>query len=172
MNTLDKTQLRWMIRCDMEEVLEIESHSFDDPWDRESLILCLRERNVVSCVVELDGCVVGFMIYELHKTRIHIVKFAVHQHHRRKGIGSLMADKLIGKLSPWRRNQIILEVDERNLSAQKFFRSRLFAATKLLRNFYENEQQSDAYRMVYETLGDVIFPEKDKANLNRISRYY
>ena len=50
----------------------------------------------------------GFMIYELHKSRLHIINFAVHAEFRRRRIGTQMITKLIGKLSHQRRTRILL----------------------------------------------------------------
>src|SRR5215470_6285738 len=92
--------IRWMIRRDMPEVLAIESHSFEFPWSEDDFIRCLRQRNCIGMVAERDERVVGFMIYELHRNRLHILNFAVHPDFRRHGVGHQMATKLIGKLSP------------------------------------------------------------------------
>ena len=70
-------QIRWMIRRDMPEVLRIENDSFEFNWTEEDFLACLRQRNCIGMVAEYDGRVVGFMIYELHKTRLHILNFAV-----------------------------------------------------------------------------------------------
>ena len=70
-------QIRWMIRRDMPEVLKIEHESFEFNWTEEDFLACLRQRNCIGMVAEHDNRVVGFMIYELHKTRLHILNFAV-----------------------------------------------------------------------------------------------
>ena len=141
-----RVHIRWMIRRDMPEVLGIEGESFQFPWSEDDFIRCLRQRNCIGMVCEYDAKVVGFMIYELHKNRLHILNFAVHQQLRRKGIGTQMIRKLIGKLSPQRRSRIMLEVRETNLAAQLFFRDIGFRAISLLRNFYEDTTE-DAYLM-------------------------
>jgi ribosomal-protein-alanine N-acetyltransferase len=88
------------------------------------------------------------MIYELHKNRLHILNFAVSPDCQRHGIGRSMVTKLIGKLSPQRRNRILLEVRETNLDAQLFFRDTGFRAISVLRDFYEDTTE-DAYLMQY-----------------------
>ena len=92
--------------------------------------------------------VVAFMIYELHRSRLHMLNFAVTRSHRRLGIGTHMLDKLIGKLTPDRRGRIVLEVRETNLPAQLFFRSLGFRATSVLKDFYRDSTE-DAYLMQY-----------------------
>ena len=97
------------------------------------------------------------MVYELNKTRLHVLNFAVAPDCRRSGVGSRMLAKLIGKLSSQRRTRIVLEVRETNLPAQLFFRENGFRAVSVLRNYYEDTPE-DAYTMQYR-----YRPEKSPA---------
>ena len=158
--------IRWMIRRDMAGVLEIEKLGFEFSWSEEDFVRCLRQRNCIGMVCEYEERVVGFMIYELHKNRIHVLNFAVHPDFSRRAVGRQMMDKLIGKLSSQRRNRIMLEVRETNLSAQLFFRSMGFRAISVLRDYYDDAIE-DAYLMQYRfqaTTVDAQLP------VNRISR--
>lgn len=139
-------QIRWMIRRDLTEVLAIENLSFEFPWSEEDFIRCLQQRNCIGMVAEQGGRVLGFMIYELHKTRLHLLNFAVAPSARRRGVGNQMVNKLLGKLSPQRRTRVTLEVRETNLSAQLFFREAGFRAVSVLRGFYDDTPE-DAYLM-------------------------
>lgn len=143
-----KVHIRWMIRRDMPEVLEIEEDSFEFPWLHEDFIRCLRQINCIGMVVELEDRIVGFMVYELHRLHIHVLNFAVAPNWRRCGIGSQMVDKLISKLSVQRRARINLEVRETNLLAQLFFRKNGFRAVSVLPQFYLDAGE-DAYLMRY-----------------------
>ncbi len=140
--------IRWMIRRDMPSVLAIEEASFEFPWSEEEFIRCLRQRNCIGMVAEQDDEVVGFMIYELHKNRLHLLNFSVAPGRRRSTIGTSMIDKLSSKLSQDRRNRITLEVRETNLGAQLFFKQLGFRAVSVLRDFYEDTTE-DAYLMQY-----------------------
>jgi [ribosomal protein S18]-alanine N-acetyltransferase len=144
--------IRWMIRRDMPMVLAIEEASFEFAWSEEEFIRCLRQRNCIGMVAELNDEVVGFMIYELHKNRLHLLNFAVSPTLRRSCIGTAMMDKLVGKLSSDRRNRILLEVRETNLDAQLFFRHLGFRAISVLRDFYEDTTE-DAYLMQFRMAG-------------------
>ena len=140
--------VRWMIRRDMPEVLQIEREAFEFPWSDEDFTRCLRQRNCIGMVGEYADSVVAFMIYELHRTRLHMLNFAVLRSHRRLGIGSQMLRKLVAKLAPERRSQVVLEVRETNLAAQLFFRSVGFRAVSVLKDFYQDTTE-DAYLMQY-----------------------
>jgi ribosomal-protein-alanine N-acetyltransferase len=143
-----RVHIRWMIRRDMPEVLEIERGSFEFPWFEEEFIRSLRQRNCIGMVAEHAERVVGFMIYELHKTRLHILNFAVAPDARRRGVGRQMLEKLLGKLSSQRRTRITLEVRETNVPAQLFFRENGFRATSVLHEFYDDSPE-DAYLMQF-----------------------
>ncbi|REK19329.1 MAG: ribosomal-protein-alanine N-acetyltransferase [Planctomycetota bacterium] len=161
-----RVHIRWMIRRDMGEVLQIEGHAFEFPWSEEDFIRCLRQRNCIGMVAEHEDRVVGFMIYELHRTRLHLLNFAVADDFRRRQVGSQMLSKLVGKLSSQRRTRIALEVRETNLPAQLFFRSMGFRAVSVLRDFYDDTTE-DAYLMQYRERpqpSEVIVP------INRITR--
>ena len=143
-----RVHIRWMIRRDMPEVLGIEAESFEFPWLEEDFIRCLRQRNCIGMVAEHDDRVVGFMIYELAKNRIQVLNFATAAEYRRRGIGTQMIGKLIGKLSAQRRTRVTLDVRETNLPAQLFFRDSGFRAVSVLRDYYEDTPE-DAYVMQY-----------------------
>jgi [ribosomal protein S18]-alanine N-acetyltransferase len=143
-----RVHIRWMIRRDMPEVLDIEGESFEFPWSEDDFIRSLRQRNCIGMVAEFEDRVVGSMIYELHKSRIHVLNFAVAPEFRRCGVGSQMLAKLTAKLSLQRRSRIILEVRETNLAAQLFFRENGFRAVSVLHGYYADTPE-DAYIMQY-----------------------
>jgi ribosomal-protein-alanine N-acetyltransferase len=156
-----------MIRRDMPDVLRTETESFDYAWTEEDFLRCLRQRNCIGMVAEHNDRVVGFMIYELHKTKLHILNFAVAPSHRRTGIGAQMITKLIGKLSSHRRTKITLAVRERNLAAQLFFRAQEFRALRVLRNYYEDSGE-DAFLMEFR-VGEE--DEEFDGPVNRIAQF-
>ena len=143
-----KVSIRWMRWKDMKEVLEIENECFEFAWVEDDFVRCLQQRNCIGMVAEYQGRVVGFMIYELQKTKIHLLNVATLKEFRRKGVGAQLVAKLIAKLGNQRRSRILLEVRETNLPAQLFLRSLGFLAIDILHGFYDGTQE-DAYLMVY-----------------------
>jgi len=143
--------IRWMIRRDMPEVLNIEGRSFDWPWLEEGFIKCLRQRNCIGMVAEYQEKVVGYMIYELHKNKLHVLNFATHPEFRHRKVATQMVDKLLkGKLGK-RRRSIELCVSDDNLDMQLFLRDSGFFASHVEYNFYE-ESSRDAYFFTYSVL--------------------
>lgn len=144
----DELHIRWMIRHDMPQVQNIEDDSFEWPWSEEEFIRCLRQRNSIGMVATYGDTVAGFMVYELNKSHLDVLDFAVAAEYRRRGVGSAMVAKLVSKLSHQRRKEICLSCRERNLAGQVFFRSQGFRAVNVLRDFYEDTTE-DAIRFVY-----------------------
>lgn len=143
-----KVHIRWMIRRDMPEVLEIEKDSFEFPWTEEDFIRCVRQRNCIGMVAEFKEEIVGYMVYELHKSRVHLLSFATHPDFRYRSVGRQLVDKLKSKLRDGGRCRITLEVRETNLDAQLFFQQCGFAATAVLEDYYFDRAE-DAYVMEY-----------------------
>lgn len=167
---MDKLHIRWMIKRDMPEVLEIEGMSFAAPWSEEDFISSLKRRNCIGMVCEAtvghDDFLIGYMIYDLEKNSLNLLNFAVHPDYRRKGAGKLMVDKLIGKLSDQRRSRLTTTVSEANLEALQFFKANEFIATNIEKGYYD-DSDDDAIKMIY-------FYGENREHLfkNRISKYY
>lgn len=143
-------EVRWMIKRDMPTVLAIEAEAFEFPWCEMSFIRAMRQRNCIGMVIEdlRASEVRGFMIYELHKNRLHILNIAVDAAHRGRGYGRWMVQRLTNKLSHERRNRIMTEVRETNVDAQLFFRAMNFRAISVLKDFYDDTNE-DAYLFQY-----------------------
>lgn len=141
-----RVHVRWMIRRDLEEVLGIETRSFEFAWTEEDFLRCLRKRNVIGMVAEYGDRIVGYMLYRLSKCEVTVVNFAVDPRYRRTGVGAQLATKLLGKLSSHRRRGAVLMVRESNLTAQLFFRACGFRAAGVTRGYYEDTGET-AYRM-------------------------
>lgn len=160
-----EVHVRWLIRRDMPEVLDIESASFEYPWSHDDFITCLQQRNCIGMVAELDGEVVGYIIYEMERSEFHVLNVAVRPDCRRRGVGQQLIEKVIGKLRPRQRTRINLEVRETNLAAQLFFRRFGFQAITVLKDFYDDTAE-DAYMMMYQ------LQETQAAEpVNRLRRY-
>lgn len=144
----EHVQIRWLIRRDMTEVLEIENQSFPRPWTDEVFLHCLRQRNCIGHVAEQGDKILGFMIYELHKSSLKILNFAVAPEQRGQGIGRAMIMRLVDKLHQQKRREIFLEVSESNTGAHLFFQRCGFRADGVMKGFFEDNGE-DAYQFLY-----------------------
>lgn len=148
--TLDarRVVIRTIYRPDANAILQIERDSFEFPWTASDFIRCLGRDYTIGVVADCGGDVAGFVIFELLSQQIRLLNIAVDQRFRRRGIGRLLVDRVIGMLSGLHQRRLVLEVRESNLTGQIFFRSCGFKAVAVLHDFYDDTPE-DAYRMVY-----------------------
>lgn len=140
--------IRWANFRDRPSILDIENWSFEFPWPEEEFVQVLRQRNAIAMVAEWHGKVIGFVVYELFKHKLHVLNFAVDPTFRKQGVGRALFEKLTAKLTPNSRRRIDLEVRESNLDAQIFFRAIGCRCITTLRNFYDDTTE-DAYVFQY-----------------------
>ena len=124
--------VRWMVRSDLPSVATIEEALFLMPMPTQEIVRILTRMNCIGQVAEHEDRVVGYMIYELRKRRIDLVRLAVAADYRRRGVGAQMVAKLVGKLSTQRRDRIVTDVPESALAAQLFLRAAGFRAVAVM----------------------------------------
>ena len=144
--------IRWWVRHDLHETLEIERQSFDDPWTEEEMIACSRQRNTILKVAEHNDRVIGYMIYGLYNDRFEILNLAVSRIYRRCEVGSQLVGELLNRTGKTSRTKTTAIIADWNLDAQLFFKSHGFEATEVLRGYYDNND-ADCYRMEYKRSG-------------------
>jgi ribosomal-protein-alanine N-acetyltransferase len=155
--TKTDVSINWMVRMQLPQVVRIERDSFQFNWSEEDFRAALRQQNMIGMVATGnhrdadDRIILGFMIYELHKTKLHLLNIAVDPPCRGNGIGTAMVEKLINKLSMQRRQSIVTEVRETNLGAQLFFRAMGFQAIGTLRRAYlDTDEDAISFRYSLE----------------------
>lgn len=154
------THVRWLIRRDMPEVLQMEE-SLPHPLGEEQILNYLRCRSHIGMVAEdcsLPGePVLGYMLYELGNGYLHLNHLAVHPRYRRQGVGARLLIKLLNKLSHHRRATLSIELAESNLGGQHFLKALGLRATEVLREGFTCEDYfspnglhtEDSYRFEY-----------------------
>jgi ribosomal-protein-alanine N-acetyltransferase len=157
-------RIRWMIRSDMPEVLEIERAAFRHPWNERHFIQACSSRTTSIMVAETDGKdgsrIVGFVAYAFDDDKFDVLNLAVCPYCRRRGIGRLLIESLIDKLTPdgagpssvgdggitvtssgatfggKRRQRLQASVWEGNTDAQLFFRAMGMTCVAILKGAY------------------------------------
>lgn len=117
----DTIHMRWMITRDLPAVLAMDEESFEHPWPEEIFRLNLRARHCVGMVAEKNDRILGFMVYELHKSLIYMLRSAVQCGERQRGIGSAQVQKLYRRLHGFRRRRLLLPVPDDNLFSYPTF---------------------------------------------------
>jgi ribosomal-protein-alanine N-acetyltransferase len=162
-------KIRCMVRADLAEVLDIESRCYPEfPWDEDTFLSALCRRNCIGMVAENQGRIAGFMVYELHKARLRLLNFAVDPAYQRNRVGTQLIGRLKEKLKAQGRREVVLEVRERNLPAQLFWKAQGFMAVCCLHCRYE-ETDEDSIWMRYVLPG--CPDDRPFAPHNRISQW-
>jgi len=141
----DPLHLRWLVERDIPEVILIDRLCFGhDSWVEEDFRESTKTRNVVGMVATHREQVLGYMIYELRKREIKLLRLAVLPSQQRRSIGTRCVMKLLEKLNNGRRRTLFVDVPENRLPLQLMLKKAGFLATEILK-----ENESEQYRMVY-----------------------
>lgn len=140
--------IRWFIRRDVPEFLDIEQRSFEYAWTEEDLLNTMRRRDCIGMVAESKDKVIGYIFYILGDKFFEIINLCVNPNCRRKGIGTQMVNRLKSKLSTYRRTKVYGYIRETNLVAHQFFKACGFKAERIAQRYFEDSSE-DAYLFSY-----------------------
>ena len=140
-------QLRWMIRKDMPQVMTIENGGPGSSIQEEEILGMLRNKCTIGMVAELGDEVQGYLVYSLESDTLRIERFRVGEPYRRNGIGRLMAEKMASKLEAQRRTMIEIDLSERDIDSQLFFRAMGFKAVQVIHGSYLNGDAAYRFRL-------------------------
>ena len=162
----DGIQLRWMSHSDADAVVGIESRSFEYPLTLEELKAMRLQPDCISLVAEVNRKVVAYVLYEAHRKILNILSFAVAPEHRRCGVGRKIIEKMQQNVEVSNRDAIAIEVRERNLPAQLFFRKCRFLATAVINDRWPEINEA-AYVMCFRREPLQLVPSEPGNRLTR-----
>lgn len=121
-------------KTDISVIIEIEKLSFQVPWPDYLFRSILGSPGFV--VYEKNNTVMGYVIIDIIKNYAHLANIAVHPDYRRIRIGSILLDwcEQFGKKRG--ANALILEVREKNISAQRFYQKNGFYIKGVVPEYY------------------------------------
>lgn len=136
-----ESSYRWMLRRDIPQVLAIDEECFgDEAYGEEGLVSVLRRMNTIGLVAYTDNEIVGYCIYELHATHLHIVRMAVAEVMQGLGIGTLFLEVLRRKvILSGRRRRVTALVNERNETAVAFFAHNGYVGELVRNPYWDND---------------------------------
>ena len=118
------TICRWWAK-DLPRMVEIEALAFHRPWGEQEFRRVLSRPGVLGVVAEDHaGRIVGYVVYMMLPTSYEILSLAVHPGRRLQGVGRQLLWRVLKNVkATYDRARVRIEVDERNLSAQRFLRA-------------------------------------------------
>jgi ribosomal-protein-alanine N-acetyltransferase len=130
--------IRSMQENDIPAIVEIEQDSFATPWPGQSFIEEICKKYAFSKVAVLEEKVIGYACadYALHESRI--LKLAVHQDFRRRGVATMLMNEMMAELKNKGCVFMYLKVRASNKAAQKFYELFGFKIETVRKKYYDD----------------------------------
>jgi ribosomal-protein-alanine N-acetyltransferase len=120
---------------------EIERRSYPTPWSR-SMFAGELAKPASICLGAFDGeQLVGYMIISRYVDAWHVMNVAVDPDHRRRGIASLLLDRLFESTDDGTRRGYTLEVRVSNEGAIKLYEEAGFRPRGIRRGYYTDNRE-------------------------------
>jgi [ribosomal protein S18]-alanine N-acetyltransferase len=134
--------------------MAIERTSFRFPWSSGFFLQELQVACARSILAEIDGQIVGYVLFWLLPGAIDIHNIAVHVDYRRRGIARLLLGKVLAEARNHASLRVMLEVRKSNLPAQKLYQSLGFLITGVRKGYYSDDGE-DALAMSLELASQI-----------------
>jgi ribosomal-protein-alanine N-acetyltransferase len=119
----------------------IERRSYPTPWSR-SMFAGELAKPASICLGAFDGDeLVGYMIISRYVDAWHVMNVAVDPEHRRRGIATLLLDRLFESTDDGARRGYTLEVRVSNEGAIKLYEEAGFKARGVRRGYYTDNRE-------------------------------
>ena len=138
-----------MVPADLDEVMVIERTSFRHPWSSRFFLEEMQVACARSVLAEINGKIVGYVLFWLLPEEVDIHNIAVHTEFRRQGIGHILLQQVVEQARNRNSSRITLEVRVSNLPAQKLYESLGFSSKGLRKGYYSDDGE-DALMMALE----------------------
>jgi ribosomal-protein-alanine N-acetyltransferase len=149
---LPEFSLAPMSTGDLDDVLEIESVSFSNPWRRQDFDYALDQANGFCRISRIDGIVIGYVVGFFAGTELHLADFAVRPECHRRGYGRAILELLLAELEARGTGLVTLEVRRSNVRAVKLYSGAGFS-TVAIRGAYYSRPVEDAIVMLKALAG-------------------
>ncbi|WP_461829321.1 ribosomal protein S18-alanine N-acetyltransferase [Aquifex sp.] len=133
-------KVREMTLEDIEEVFRINRENFTtDAWSRFAFEKEFENKFSKRFVLELDGRVVGYIIYWVVRDEATIMTFAIDKEHQNRGYGEFLLRESLKKINAKR---ILLDVRKTNLRAINLYRKLGFRLVSERKAYYSDGENA------------------------------
>ena len=127
-----------MTLSDFNTLSDILISDFDDFWNENILKSELQNPFSTYIMAKLENKIVGFAGMIDTIDQMEITNIVVKKDYRKNGIGNILLNKLISLAKENKKTEIILEVNENNISAIKLYEKNVFKKCGLRKRYYNN----------------------------------
>jgi [ribosomal protein S18]-alanine N-acetyltransferase len=144
---MPKLTIRDMRKDDIPAIWEIEQASFPAPWFRESFLMEIYNKEVISKAAVFEDRVIGYLCAEYRLYESFILKLAVHPDFRRQGVATILMREAMKELKEKGCVFMYLKVRKSNVSAREFYDLFGFQIETIRKKYYDNPDE-DALLMM------------------------
>ena len=145
------TEIRDVLKEDLEQIYLIEEKTFLAPWKKEDILNDFNDNPFSHwAVITLQSMVVGFYVYWHTFDSATIAQIAVDPSYQGQHYGSYLLEELISDCVAKKVRAITLEVRKTNEKALNLYLKYGFKTVTIKPNYYSNGD--DAYYMVKELI--------------------
>ena len=138
---MNELRIRRLELQDLNAIDEIERRSYPTPWSR-SMFAGELAKPASICLGAFDGeQLVGYMIISRYVDAWHVMNVAVDPDHRRRGLATMLLDRLFESTDDGIRRGYTLEVRVSNEGAIKLYEAAGFRARGVRRGYYTDNRE-------------------------------
>lgn len=121
------------------EIIKNNLNEFDDFWNYNILKSEIESENSVIFVAKKDDKIVGFAGIKIGPFEIDIMNIVVRKDMRNNKIGTCLMEKIIDFFKESDKEEITLEVNEKNIPAIKLYEKYGFEKVGIRKKYYGEE---------------------------------
>lgn len=138
----NKIEIQEMNMSDYEQIKDILQIEFDEFWTPSVLKSELESKNSKYVVAKLRNEIIGFAGIIISPVNAEITNIVVRKDFRRKGVGSNLLNKLIEMSKENGKDEISLEVNEKNECAIDLYEKNNFEILGRRKKYYKNQDDA------------------------------
>ena len=148
-----------IIRRDIPKIVEIEEQAFIDPWIPEVISYSIGRSHCYAIAARYHDELVGYAIFHLEGTHdlavIRVSRLAIEKSVRRCGVGGILLDNLLGRLTP-ARPTLVFPVRESNTVAQLWLKQYGLTCTEIDKGRYADGEDAYVFEIRYEDVREQL----------------
>lgn len=135
-------QIQKMTIEDASLIKNILIQEFDDFWNYNILKGEIEKEDTIYIVAKKEETILGFAGFWIAPDDIQITNIVVKKSERKKGIGTLLFEKLISEAKKTDKKEIFLEVNENNCDAISLYEKCGFEKIGKRKNYYNGKENA------------------------------
>lgn len=139
---MEKIEIFDMTLADFVEIEDVLIEEFDDFWSPSMLKSELVGDNKKYIVAKIGEKITGFAGILIMEPELEIMNIVVRKSERKKGVGTVLLQKIIDIARQGNFQNIFLEVNEKNLGAIKLYEKAGFERIGLRKKYYNGTDDS------------------------------